>query len=59
MNGAVRLKPPKSGLARTVALGHTVAEELRAHRVSQAQELLKLGVRLSDEHFVCTHADGP
>jgi integrase len=26
MNGAVRLKPPKSGRARTVALGHTVAE---------------------------------
>ena len=31
---------------------------MRAYRVSQAQELLKLGVRLSDEHFVCAHADG-
>jgi integrase len=49
MNGAVRLKPPKSGRARTVALAHTI---------SQAQELLKLGVRLPDEHFVCAHADG-
>jgi integrase len=58
MNGAVRLKPPKSGRARTVALAQTIVEELRAYRVSQAQELLKLGVRLSDDHFVCAHADG-
>lgn len=58
MKGAVRLKSPKSGRARTVALAQTILEELRAYRVSQAQELLRLGVRLSDEHFVCTHADG-
>lgn len=58
MNGAVRLKPPKSGRARTVALAQTIVEELCAYRVSQAQELLKLGVRLSDDHFVCAHPDG-
>lgn len=58
MNGSVRLKPPKNGKGRTVALAQTIIDELRAHRISQAQELLKLGVRLSDDHFVCTHADG-
>ena len=49
MNGTVRLKPPNNG--RTT-------EELHAHRAAQAQELLKLGVRLTEDHFVCTHADG-
>jgi integrase len=58
MNGTVRLKPPKSGRARTVALAQTIIEELRAHRIAQAQELLKLGIRLTDDHFVCAHADG-
>jgi hypothetical protein len=59
MNGAVRLKPPKSGRARTVALAQTIVEEvLRAYRAAQAQGLLKLGVRLSDDHFVCAHVDG-
>ena len=58
MNGTVRLKPPKNGRSRTVALATTITEELRAHRAAQAQELLKLGVRLTDDHFVCTHADG-
>ena len=58
MNGTVRLKPPKNGRSRTVALATTITEELRAHRAAQAQELLKLGVRLSEDHFVCTHADG-
>jgi integrase len=58
MNGAVRLKPPKSGRARTVALAQTIIDELRAHRIEQAQSLLKLGVRLSEDHFVCAYADG-
>ena len=58
MNGIVRLKPPKNGRSRTVALATTITEELRAHRAAQAQELLKLGVRLTEDHFVCTHADG-
>ena len=54
----VRYKPPKSGRARTVAMSGTVATELRAHRITQAEELLRLGVRLSDESFVVAQADG-
>ena len=36
----------------------TVVEELRAHRLRQAEELLRLGTRLSDETFVCAREDG-
>jgi integrase len=54
----VRIKEPKSGRARTVALSTTVVDELRQYRRRQAEELLKLGSRLSDETFVATHADG-
>jgi integrase len=54
----VRYKPPKSGRGRTVALPATVATELKAHRLQQAQELLKLGVRLSDDTFVVAKGDG-
>jgi integrase len=41
-----------------LALAATMVEELRAHRVRQAEELLKLGVRLSDETFVVAQTDG-
>jgi integrase len=54
----VRYKEPKSGRARTVALSTTVVEELRAHRVRQAQELLRLGTRVTDATFVCAREDG-
>jgi integrase len=54
----VRYKEPKSGRARTVALSATVVAELKAHRVQQAQELLKVGKRLSDDDFVVAQADG-
>jgi integrase len=54
----VRYKEPKSGRSRTVALPATVLEELRAHRLRQAEELLRLGTRLSDEAFVCAREDG-
>ena len=40
MNGSVRLKETKSGRARTVALSATVVEELKAHRLKQAQDML-------------------
>jgi integrase len=49
----VRLKPPKSGRSRAVALPALVMEELRQHRLKQAQELLKLGIRQSDDSYVC------
>jgi integrase len=54
----VRYKPPKSGKGRTVALPATVVEELRSHRVKQAQVLLKVGIRLSDDAFVVAQANG-
>src|SRR5205823_11389816 len=49
---------PKSGKGRTVALSASVVDELRAYRVQRAQELLRLGIRLSDDDLVIGHADG-
>jgi len=54
----VREKPPKSGRGRTVALPSLVVDELRRHRLRQAEALLKLDVRLSDDRHVVTRADG-
>ena len=54
----VREKVPKSGRGRTVALPSLVVEELRQHRLSQAEALLKLGVGLSDDHHVLLRVDG-
>jgi integrase len=53
-----REKETKSGRARTVALPATLVEELRQHRAKQAEELLQLGIRLTDDHRVVTQADG-
>jgi integrase len=58
MNGSVRLKETKSGRARTVAMSGTVRDELRAHRLRQAQNMLKLGTRPTDDDFVAALADG-
>jgi integrase len=58
MNGSVRLKETKSGKARTVALSETVRVELRAHRLQQAREMLKVGTRLTNDNFVAALADG-
>lgn len=55
---AVRYKEPKTGRARTVALSPMVVEELRAHRLRQAEELLRLGIKVTDETFVCAREDG-
>jgi integrase len=54
----VRYKQPKSGRGRTVALSVRVVDELRRHRVQQAQELLKLGIPLTDDTFVVAQSDG-
>jgi integrase len=54
----IRYKEPKSGRARTLALSATVVAELKAHRILQAQELLRVGKRLSDNDFVVAQADG-
>jgi integrase len=53
----VREKEPKNGKGRTVVLSATEVEELRSHRVRQAQALLALGVRLIDDHHVVARAD--
>jgi integrase len=54
----VREKAPKNGKGRTVALPAVVVDELRRHRVIQAERLLRLGVRLTDDHHVVMRADG-
>ncbi len=54
----VRYKTPKSGKARTVALSATMAAELRAHRVRQAEEQLKIGLRPDGNSFVVAQVDG-
>lgn len=53
-----REKPPKNGRARTVALPALLVEELRRHRIRQAEELLRLGVRQTDDTHVCLREDG-
>jgi len=52
-----REKPPKSGRARTVDLPALLVEELRRHRIRQAEELLRLGIRQTDDTHVCLRAD--
>ena len=58
MNCSVRLKETKSGRARTVAISESVVEELKAHRLTQAKGMLRLGVRLTDDNYVAALADG-
>jgi integrase len=53
-----REKPPKSGRARTVALPALAVEELRRHRLQQAQDMLRLGVRITDDDHVCLTEGG-
>jgi integrase len=54
----VREKETKSGKGRTVVLSATETEELRSHRRRQAEGLLALGVRLTDDHHVVAREDG-
>lgn len=54
----VRYKETKSGKTRNVAMSVTVFEAMRAHRASQAEEQLRIGVRPDDESFVVAQADG-
>ena len=54
----VRYKEPKSGRARTVALSASVVEELNAHRLRQAETMLRLGVRITNDSFIAAHDDG-
>jgi integrase len=54
----VREKETKSGKARNVALSPSVVDELRSHRLKQAEWLLQLGVRTDQDHHVVTREDG-
>jgi integrase len=54
----IRYKEPKSGKARNVRLSETVVEELKAWRVRQAEELLRIGMRPDGDTFVVTQTDG-
>jgi integrase len=54
----IREKSTKSGRPRTVALTQLAVEELRRHKVHQAEELLRLGLRQTDEMYVVAQADG-
>ena len=54
----IREKGTKSGRARTVALTALAIEELRRHKTHQAEELLRVGVRQTDDMDVVAQADG-
>jgi hypothetical protein len=54
MNSSVRLKEAKSGPVRSVALPLTVRDALKAHRLAQAEQMLKLGV---SSEMIVLHAD--
>jgi integrase len=53
----VRLKAPKSGRGRNVALTSLAVEELRRFRLAEAERLLAHGVRLTDDHNVALRED--
>ena len=54
----IRYKAPKNGKGRTVALPLIVITELKAWRLRQAEELLRLGIGLTDDTFICAREDG-
>ncbi|WP_061935955.1 tyrosine recombinase XerC [Aureimonas sp. AU22] len=54
----VRLKPTKTGAGRVVDLSAALAEDLRQHRLTQAEEQLRLGVRPDEDAFVVAQVDG-
>jgi integrase len=52
-----REKDAKSGRGRAVALPALVVEELRRHRLAQAQAMLAIGVRVTADHHVVMQGD--
>jgi integrase len=54
----LRPKAPKSDKARAVTLPTFATEELRRLKRQQAEELLKLGIRLGADTLLCARADG-
>ena len=53
-----REKETKSGKAAPLPCRRMIIEELRQHRLQQAEQLLELGVRLNDDHHVVAREDG-
>jgi integrase len=51
-------KAPKNNRSRTVTLPAFAVTALRARKVVQAEELLRLGVRQNGDTMVCARADG-
>jgi integrase len=51
-------KETKSGKGRLIALPAIVVIELRRYRTQQAEQLLKLGIRLTDDHHIFAKEDG-
>jgi integrase len=54
----VREKPPKNGRSRTVALPALAVDELRRYRLRQAEDLLRLGIRQTEDTYVCLRKTG-
>jgi integrase len=54
----LRFKPTKTDKGRAVALPAFAATQLRARKTEQAEELLRLGVRLTGDTLICARADG-
>jgi integrase len=54
----VREKEPKGRKGRVVDLPSIVVEQLRRHRLRQAEEMLKIGVRQSEQTHIVTRTDG-
>ena len=54
----LRFKPPKNNRSRVVVLPAFAIEELRRRKKEQAEELLRCGVRQSQDTLLCTRQDG-
>jgi integrase len=53
-----REKETKNSQNRTIALSAVMVEELRQHRLRQAEELLRVGIRQSKRQHVVSQEDG-
>jgi integrase len=58
IDGAIRIKPPKNGKARSIVLPAYAAEQLRQHKKDQAEGMLRLGIRQTPDTFICARVDG-
>ena len=57
-SSGLRFKTPKNGRGRVITLPALAIEEFRRRKLEQAEELLKVGVRLSGAILVCAQPDG-